>query len=124
MLRMPLIAVLALLVALPHGICFCDLLHAEPPHSDSCCETQAPYAPIQPTDDADDHERDCPCKLREVLAVSPAPAPLDLDDVSFSILTDAANASLFAVMVGDLSRSSSFMPYDGPVPLTVRALRI
>ena len=124
MFRAPLIAVLTLLVALPHGVCFCDFLHAAPPRSESCCESQSPQAPVDPTDDADDHERDCPCKLREVLAGNPAPATVAVDGVSFGLMSDAFHASTFFAPTADVSRSASFMPFDDARPLILRALRI
>ena len=123
MLRLPLTAVLVLLVALPQGICFCDFLHSNPVQTESCCEPQSCQAPVQPSDDADDHDRDCSCKLREVLGVSPAPIQPGLDDAPFSIPA-AAGAMELTAKTHVLSRSSSFMPFDGPMPLTLRALRI
>jgi len=130
MLRVPLIAVLALLMALPHGICFCDFLHAAPQHvgcweQPGCCETQMPEVPAPPADDTDDHDRDCPCKLREVPAVSHAAAnATELANATLTMLNDAAPPASFEVVVGDASHSLSFMPFDGTVPLTLRALRI
>jgi hypothetical protein len=121
MFRLSTIAVLALLMALPRGVCFCDWLHASASTHDVACEI-AP--PISPTDESDDHERDCPCKLRDVATVSPAPiAPIDGGaEFAHEVATDRDTTFRFDAFSN--IRPSTFMPFDGSLPLTLRALRI
>ena len=66
MFRALLSLVLVPILALPHGMCFCHYVEAAPfhvePNGDTC------EAPATPAESPDDHDADCPCKLREVAA--------------------------------------------------------
>ena len=75
MLRALLAALLVSLVALPHGICFCELLQCA--HASKAFLSDDDSTP-------DDHEKDCPCKLRQAMFVVQA----ENSSVTGSILLD------------------------------------
>jgi hypothetical protein len=140
MLRVLLTPVLIGIVALPHGICFCHFLDAAARRNDSncekqipgesCCETEQPATPTKsttpPTDHPDEDDADCPCcKLRPVLACSPAPASAERDG-SVNLVTLLAiheSAESAGNILGQI-HSTHFRAYDGPGPLILCALRI
>ena len=119
MFRVLLVFVLALLVALPHGICFCQYAEAVPPcFEPTCCESEAP-----PADNHEDHDADCSCKLRESLAAGPAPVDAQRDDcVSFAAFPAAHEFN--GTSINDPACFGQMRVLAGPVPLILCALRI
>jgi hypothetical protein len=63
MFRTFLSLVLVPILALPHGMCFCHYIEAAPLPQDPSCTHELPATPPE---SPDDHDADCPCKLREV----------------------------------------------------------
>jgi hypothetical protein len=63
MLRAVLSFVVMFLVALPHGVCFCEFLQIEHP-----CELEA-SSQHQSDHDSDSQPTECSCKLREAMAL-------------------------------------------------------
>jgi hypothetical protein len=140
MLRVLLTPVLIGIVALPHGICFCHFLDAATRHNDSycekqipgesCCETEQPATPTKsttpPADNPDDEDADCPCcKLRPVLACSPAPASAERDgSVNLVTLLAAQESAESALNILGQDQSICIRAYDGLGPLILCALRI
>lgn len=123
MLRVLLTSVLMALVTLPQGICFCRYLETVPPHREStcCCELPEP-AESTPNELPDEHDPDCACTLREVLANGPVPVSAEaFDFVVFHSLADflATDASL-----PNVKQSTHFKSLDRPIPLILCALRI
>ena len=109
MLRISLIAVVLLMLALPQGICFCEMLHVAVAGADE-------------HDDSDEQEpTDCSCKLihamASVEASSSTPQPssgfMPLDDVVFASVLDGAALQTF-----------SSRPTIPPIALIPCALRI
>ncbi|MBI3823993.1 MAG: hypothetical protein HY289_15100 [Planctomycetes bacterium] len=112
MLRALLTIVLTSLVALPQGVCFCHYVEAAPAcHGDSS----------QPSDDHDD--ADCPCKLREVLAIGPAPAGIEVDGASV-LDVPVPDARAVAAAACDRDSSPLCRSADCPFVLIPCALRI
>ena len=83
MIRVLLISVVTLLLALPHGVCFCEFVHA------AHCESEAD----EPEDAPDEHDADCSCKLIHVMVHAPA----ELNSVADSLVIFVPNDTTFAV---------------------------
>ena len=78
MLRALLTLVLTTLVALPHGVCFCEFLHAASPTEEECCHS----LPLEsaPTEPEDDPDHDCPCRLVQEMVLANNEATSIIDD--------------------------------------------
>lgn len=126
MFRAGLTLVLSLIVALPQGICFCDLLRAtEPEPAAHCPCEEAPAPPATPGDSHDDSDHDCPCKLRQVMASQPTTefgSGQHADALIFLGLLDSAAAAILtpALTAVPPSRPSC----ESPVARIPCALRI
>jgi hypothetical protein len=133
MFRGFLTVVLVALLAMPQGVCLCPSALAGTPEvepaSESCC-AQSKSEPVPPTskpeDDPDDHERDCPCKLRQVLASDAASSIGSVRDDQTGFLV-FAGANLAIVSFADIPvdlQLQLFKSLDSPIPLILCALRI
>ena len=74
-------SILMLLVALPHGVCFCDFVHASSHENETACDAGDCTDPAPPPDEPDDHDDDCACKLRDVMALPQERTHIDQDSI-------------------------------------------
>lgn len=121
MVRLPLTVLLMLLLSLPHGVCFCQILRAEAPRQEAACCESSPAAPA-PTE-PDDDEGDCSCMLREVSAQQPTAPVIEVSDLQICIVPDEGIAIKSLQRMLETRSSISFTPFDISIPLAVRALR-
>jgi len=119
MLRALLTTIVMSLVALPHGICFCDLVHAAVPALEPCHEDDDRE---QSQNQEDDHDKDCDCTLRDTMAPS--------QTTSVKQLGDSAPLCVLCQLdpIGNQSRAGVIDPQpngtETPIPLILCALRI
>lgn len=125
MLRVALTAVLTVLVSLPHGVCFCDFFSADiSPGKFSCCSEPAQSKPW-PTDEGDQDDLDCGCKLREIPVLSPTQVTSDRDGhAHVAILEWSRDAIARSSLVSCQSGSGLYDAVARHVVLTLRALLI
>jgi hypothetical protein len=124
MLRVLLTSVLMALLWLPPGFCFCRYLEAAQPQHEStcCCEPQEEPSESTPGELPDEHEADCACKLREVLASGSASIPTE--PIGFAWLHVLADFPSSDANLPSIKQLTHFRSLDRPVPLILCALRI
>ena len=126
MFRRVLTAVLMSFVSLPHGVCFCHVLHAAPTQPEPvCCEAIPTESDSQPNDESDEHEKNCSCMLSEVPALQRSlSATSEFDKSVWCFLLNVESVASKADSSLDPAPSERFTSLDEPIPLIVRALRI
>jgi hypothetical protein len=121
MVRAVLSLVLMPMLALPHGVCFCQFVEAGPTRSEPVrCECETPDAPPE---NPDDDDGDCSCKLREVAVRSTAP----FEHINGDDLALYAVDGLISVQSTDISGADHIPPFRAcpeSLPLILCALRI
>lgn len=125
MIRVPVTALLMVLVALPHGVCFCHFVSAETPHEEQHCCQSAACLPAAPADEPCHDDADCSCKLRDVAAVNPGFSTPDRDDHGpGATFQDSLSACYSADAVSIRFGSQPYEAIACHVPPQLRALLI
>jgi hypothetical protein len=108
-------ALLISLVALPHGICFCELVQC----------ASANKAILSDDDSTpDDHDKDCPCKLREAMAVVQTDVvPFQTSHLFACTASPPLHGPTSSVNI-DPGLFDNAKSLDEPIPLILCALRI
>ena len=123
MFRVGLTIVLTALLALPHGVCFCEFVQAAPAQEEVRCPCENPLTQeASPSEPEEDHEKDCPCKLREVMA---AQQLAEFDAGHVVLWTDSAGgSSLFTPLPGQSLKpnldESAVASLVSPIPCALR----
>jgi hypothetical protein len=113
MFRASLATLLIALLAMPHGICFCELLQS----------AIAQKATLSNDEDTpDEHETDCPCKLRHDMASLHGTDNADLTPAHFLAVADFVPA--FDITPPTAISTTLSTPFDQPITLIPCALRI